>query len=64
MYISDLEEYNGQIFGLIKVTDYINDLLDGKVYMNTLEKYIDMEKESGIKGMGDRLEASHVFKDL
>lgn len=47
MHISDLEEYKGQLFGLIKITDYVDSLLDGNIFMNTLEKYISLERETG-----------------
>lgn len=64
LYISNIEKYNNKLFGLIKITDYTESLLDGDIYMNNLKRYIEMEKESGIKGIGDKFEASHVLSDL
>lgn len=52
------------LLGLAKFTTYTEDLKAGKLYMNNLEYYIDLEKESGVKGVGDKLEASRVFNDV
>ena len=49
---------------LLKFTDYPDELLNGNIYMGNLKKYIDIEKENGVKGMGDMLEASQVYRDM
>ena len=64
MKISEIDKFKGQLFGLAKFTSRIDSFLKGDVYMNTLKKYINMEKETGVKGIGDKLEAAHVFSDV
>jgi len=54
----------GILLYFLKFTDYPDSLLDGEVYMGTLKNYIEMEKESGLKGRGDKFEAAQVFYDL
>lgn len=45
---------------LIKILkkEYVDDLLDGKLYMNNLKYYVDLEKSTGRRGIGDVREAS------
>ncbi|TQR21809.1 hypothetical protein [Psychrobacillus vulpis] len=64
MMLSETREFDGQLFGLVKFTQYIESLKAGNLYMNNLKFYIDQEKESGIKGVGDKLEASRVYSDM
>lgn len=64
MKLSDIDKYNGQIFGLAKFTSRIDSFLKGDVYMNTLKEYINLERKTGVKGQGDKLEASHVYSDV
>jgi len=64
MRLSEVEGYEGRIFGLVKFTSHIESLRNGTVFMNNLKTYIDMEKETKIKGMGDKLEAAHVYSDV
>lgn len=47
---------------LIKILkkEYVDDLLDGNLYMNNLKYFVDLEKETGIAGVGDIREASLV----
>lgn len=61
MKLSESDKYKGQIFGFIKFTDYIESLLKGDLYMSSFKTFIDKELESGERGMGDRLEAAHVY---
>ncbi len=63
MMLSEIDEYKGHLFGLVKFTQYIDSLKSGNLYMNNLKYYIDLEKRTGIKGMGDKLEASHVVSE-
>lgn len=44
--------------------EYEEDFIQGRLYMNTLKYFIDEEKKSGIRGVGDALEASAVFSDV
>lgn len=44
--------------------EYEDSFVEGKLYMNTLKYFIDLEKESGIRGVGDAYEASAVYSDL
>lgn len=64
MKISEVDNYQGQVFGLLKFTTYIDSLLAGDIYMNNFKRYIDMELESGQKGVGDKLEVSHVYNEM
>ncbi|NTZ16424.1 hypothetical protein EXW96_02190 [Paenibacillus sp. JMULE4] len=43
---------------------HLESLQSGKLRMNNLRKFIDMEKNEGKKGMGDLLEASNVINLL
>lgn len=58
--LSDIEKFKHIRF-YVKFTDYDDSLLDGTLYMNTLGHFIDQEKESQIKGQGDRYEGAYVF---
>lgn len=40
--------------------EYVDDLLDGHLYMNNLKYYVDLEKNTGVRGVGDIREASLV----
>jgi len=52
------------MFAFLKFTRFYESLQAGNIYMNSLKYYIDLEKESGVRGVGDALEAAHVFNDL
>lgn len=45
---------------LIKIskTSYLNDIQSGKLYMNNLKYFVDLEKSTGKQGIGDIREAS------
>jgi len=44
--------------------EYENDFIQGKLYMNPLQYFMNKEKVSGVRGVGDALEASAVFVDV
>ncbi|WP_427107941.1 hypothetical protein [Lysinibacillus xylanilyticus] len=44
--------------------EHEDDFIQGKLYMNPLSYFINLEKESGKRGVGDALEASAVFVDV
>lgn len=41
---------------------FLDDLLDGKIYMKNFDYFIQLEKETKEKGVGDKLEIAHVVK--
>lgn len=41
---------------------YLNDLLEGNLYMNNFQYFIELEKQTKVKGQGDKREAGHVFR--
>ncbi|MGG0891877.1 hypothetical protein [Cytobacillus horneckiae] len=61
--LSDIKQYEKGFF-LVKFLKevYLNDLLDGNLYMNNFQYFIDLEKETKEKGQGDKREAGHVFR--
>ncbi|MFE4896591.1 hypothetical protein [Peribacillus butanolivorans] len=42
--------------------EYLEDLLNGSIYMNNFNYFIELEKESKEKGQGDKLEVAHVIR--
>lgn len=42
--------------------EYVNDILDGNLYMNNFKYFIDLEKKKRIKGQGDKFEAAFVTR--
>ncbi|OOE22027.1 hypothetical protein [Bacillus subtilis] len=42
--------------------EYVNDILDGKLYMNNFKYFIDLEKKKRVKGQGDKFEAAFVTR--
>lgn len=44
--------------------EFLEELLEGNIYMSNLGRYIEMEKKTKIKGQGDKSEGAHVFKVL
>ncbi|WCL64278.1 hypothetical protein PNF29_07125 [Bacillus subtilis] len=42
--------------------EYVNDILDGKLYMKNFQHFIDLEKKKKIKGQGDKFEAAFVTR--
>lgn len=49
---------NGLILIKFMPKEYISSFLDGNLYMNSLQYYIDLENKTGISGKGDKLEGS------
>lgn len=43
---------------------FVDDFKQGKIYMNTLKYFIDLEKKSKVKGRGDKYEANIVMNDV
>jgi len=41
---------------------HLDDLLSGKLYMNNIKYFIDLERKEKVKGMGDKREAGFVIK--
>ncbi|PEU53762.1 hypothetical protein CN395_26145 [Priestia megaterium] len=62
--MSEVPKYKEEVISFFKFTDYVDSLLEGNLYMNNLQRYIDMEKESGIRGMGDRFEGAEVMSNV
>ncbi|WP_283154151.1 hypothetical protein [Guptibacillus hwajinpoensis] len=57
--IEDLKHFG--FFVKFLDSDYLNDLQDGKLFMNTLGSFIEQEKRTKIRGQGDKYEGAHVF---
>ncbi|WP_394523534.1 hypothetical protein [Lacrimispora sp. JR3] len=47
----------GSIFVKFSSNQYIDDIQKGRLYFNTLQHFIDLEKSSGVAGQGDKNEA-------
>jgi hypothetical protein len=49
---------------MAKFTDskWVQDFLDGKIYMNNFNHFIEQEKKTKEKGQGDSYEAAHVIE--
>lgn len=62
--MSDIPKYKDQVIAFFKFTNFTDSLVDGNLYMSPLKRYIEMEKESGEKGVGDVLEAAQVFSNI
>lgn len=62
--LSEVDKYNDEVIAFFKFTNFTDSLLNGDLYMNPLQKYIEMERESGKKGVGDVLEAAQVISDF
>ncbi|MCK1983706.1 MULTISPECIES: hypothetical protein [Peribacillus] len=60
--LSEIERYKGIRF-LVKFVnpEYLDTLLDGKLFMNTLGHFIEQEEKTKIRGQGDKYEGAHVF---
>ncbi|WP_432702417.1 hypothetical protein [Lysinibacillus sphaericus] len=54
------ENLNYIILAKISSLRYLKDIQAGKLYMNNLKFYVDLEKNSGKQGIGDLLEASLI----
>ncbi|WP_062235742.1 hypothetical protein [Fictibacillus sp. FJAT-27399] len=64
MKMSEVSKYEDSIIAFFKFSPYIDSLIEGNLYMNNLQHYIDQEKKTGDRGQGDKLEASQVFSEI
>jgi len=64
MKLSEVPKYKDNIIAFLKFTDYIDSLQEGNLYMNNFQYYINREKETGDRGVGDKLEASQVLSKV
>lgn len=62
MRLSDIEEACGiRLFVKFVRSEFLDDLLDGNLFMSPLGDFIDQEKRDKIRGQGDKYEGAHVF---
>ena len=67
MKVSEIEGLEDLDLCFIKFSNESRDmesLRDGTLYMNNLRYFVELEKKTGIKGMGDMLEASNVVNNV
>lgn len=66
MKFNELDEHKESIFAFIKFTkkEYVESLKQGNLYMNNFKYFIDLEKTTGTKGMGDQYEGAQVLNDM
>ena len=67
MRLSEIQGSENRRFFLLKFSDnkgHLEALQNGSIYMNNLKYFVDLEKETGIKGMGDLYEAANVLNDV
>lgn len=64
MKLSEVPKYKDAIIAFFKFSPFIDSLMEGNLYMNNLQYYIDREKETGDRGLGDKLEASQVLTEI
>jgi hypothetical protein len=65
--LSSVPKYENAILYFLKFSnsrENLQKLQNGMLYMNNLKCYIDIEKETGHKGMGDILEATAVINNI
>lgn len=61
MRMSEFEEcQNFKLFVKFTSKKYVEDLLNGKIFMNNIRYFIELEKKHKLKGIGDRREAGFV----
>lgn len=51
---------NANLYVKFTSKKYVNDLENGKLFMNNIRYFIDLEEKYKIKGVGDRREASYI----
>ncbi|MGG1547109.1 hypothetical protein ABE347_06410 [Bacillus paralicheniformis] len=56
--LSDIPGFENRIFMFAKFTPYIDSLVDGNLYMNNFQYFIERELETGDRGVGDKYEVS------
>lgn len=63
--LSDIQrKYRFHIYTKFLKKEYINDLLNGNIYMKNFGFFIDLENKTRIKGQGDKYEVALVDKLL
>lgn len=59
--LSDIKKYeNTGILVKFLKAEYVNSLIEGKLFMNRLGFFIDLEKKKNSKGQGDKYEGAYV----
>ncbi|PFY54903.1 hypothetical protein COL52_26705 [Bacillus toyonensis] len=59
--LSDIKKYeNAGILVKFLKEEYVNSLIEGKLFMNRLGFFIDLEKKKNSKGQGDKYEGAFV----
>ncbi len=67
MRLSEIQGFEDLDLFFVKFSNekkHLESLRDGSLYMNNLRYYVELEKKTGIKGMGDVLEASNVVNNV
>jgi ATP-dependent helicase YprA (DUF1998 family) len=65
MKLSDL--HSKQTFALLKFSnskERLEELRDGMLYMNNFQYFVEREKQTGIKGVGDQYEVASVMNNV
>ncbi|MEO2284880.1 hypothetical protein [Bacillus licheniformis] len=62
--LSDIPGFENRIFMFAKFTPYIDSLVDGNLYMNNFQYFIERELETGDRGVGDKYEVSNHYSDV
>ncbi|EFU43419.1 hypothetical protein PVOR_03660 [Paenibacillus vortex V453] len=61
--LSEIEPFkNAKFFVKFTKSEYVDDLLNGELFMNPLSIFIKQEIESKQRGQGDKYEGAHVFR--
>jgi len=65
MRLSSMEEYDNILFGFFKFSQrrFLEPLQKGNLYMNNFQYFIDLQKSTGEKGMGDIDEVAGIIKN-
>ncbi|CKE84589.1 hypothetical protein [Bacillus paranthracis] len=65
MRLSSMKEYDNVLFGFFKFSQrkFLEPLQKGNLYMNNFQYFIDLQKRTGEKGMGDLDEVAGIIKD-
>ncbi|KAA0760380.1 hypothetical protein DT250_24745 [Bacillus sp. AR2-1] len=65
MRLSSMKEYDNMLFGFFKFSQrkFLEPLQKGNLYMNNFQYFIDLQKSTGEKGMGDIDEVAGIIKD-
>lgn len=65
MRLSSMKEYDNMLFGFFKFSQkqYLEPLQAGNLYMNNFKYFVDLQKRTGEKGMGDIDEVAAIIKN-